>query len=169
MSRARLGLVLVGLWLIAVLQAGSISWAGLPLGAISPVVIGVLALGYALGPVPGAALGAWAGLGLDLVPPAAGPVGAWALILTLLGAGMGQVCAARRPGAWLAIGLVGLGAVLATVLRAAVLWFAGASAPAGQVALVGLCAGLAAVIVAPLALPLALGVTGAPTADRGGR
>lgn len=169
MSRSTTILVLAGLWLLAVVQATTLSWLSLPLGAIAPVLVAVLALGYALGPMPGAVFGAWAGLGLDLVPPAAGPVGSWALILTLVGAGMGQVSAARRPGAWLAVGLVGVGAVVATALRASVLWFAGATPPLGQTLVVALAAGAAAILLAPGALPLALAITGAPPADRGGR
>jgi hypothetical protein len=115
----------------------------------------VLALAHALGPVRGALIGAWAGLILDLVPPAAGPVGAWAVILTAAGLVMGHMCEARQPGPWLAIGLVGIGAGAVVGARALLLWFAGNAPAPGPTLLVATWAALTGIILAPPALAVA--------------
>lgn len=144
--------VMFGIWALGVAQAGLLARMSLPLGATAPVLVSVLALAHALGPVRGALFGAWAGLVLDLIPPAAGPVGGWALILTLAGLTMGHVCQARQPGPWLSIGLIGIAATSVVAMRAVLLWFAGHSPALFPALLVALCAGGTAVVLAPVGL-----------------
>lgn len=148
------------LWLLGLGQSAVVARLPLPLGATPLVIVAVLALGYTLGPIPGALFGAWAGLGLDLLPPAAGPVGGWTLILTLLGAAMGRVRESRQPGPWLAIALVGVGSAAAVALRAALLWFAGATPAPGPTLLAAVGSAAMALLAAPAALSAAQALQG---------
>lgn len=144
--------VVFGIWVLGMAQASVLARMPLPLGAASPVLVTVLVLAHALGPVRGALFGAWSGLVLDLIPPAAGPVGGWALILTVAGLTMGYVCEARQPGPWLAIALVGVGAASVIGLRVVLLWFSGHSPALAPGSLVALCAGGTSVLLAPVGL-----------------
>ncbi len=113
--------------------------------------VAVLALGLAHGPVVGALAGALAGLVLDVIPPAAGPLGAWMLVLTLAGAAVGHLADTRRPGPFLSMAVVGLGSAIVVLGRAGVLWFAGAPADTAVVAS-AFVASLWALFLSPLAL-----------------
>lgn len=155
LTRTTIAALMFGFWVLGLVQAGLLARMPLPLGATAPVLVTVLVLAHALGPVPGAMFGAWAGLVLDLTPPAAGPVGGWALILTVAGLAMGYVQEARQPGPWLSIALVGVGAASAVGMRAMLLWFAGHSPAAAATLLVALCAGGTAVLLAPMGLVVA--------------
>ena len=77
------------------------------------------ALGYAAGPVRGAAAGFLAGLLLDLVPPADGLLGLTAVVLVVVGYLAGAVGDQDRP-AVLVVLLVGVLAGLAVLLQALV-------------------------------------------------
>lgn len=125
-------------------------------GAATPdlVVAAVLALGHARGPLVGGVAGAWAGLMLDLVPPAAGPVGGWMLVLALLGGAMGRTVVAGRPGPFAAMALVSLGAAAAVLGRWAVLWFAGVPVAGGPIGVV-LASAAWGLLLAPAVLLLA--------------
>lgn len=126
------------------------------------VVITVLAVAHARGAIVGGLLGAWAGFVLDVIPPAAGPLGGWMLVLAVVGTATGRAVAAGRPGPVGAMVILSVGAGAAVLGRAAVLWFAGAT-PAPDV-LAAVAAGAAwGLLLAPLALLL-----GTPR-PRGGR
>ena len=145
---AVLGAVLVGL---ALVQGAILSFLPTP-GAVPDVVtVAVLAVACGYGPVAGGLAGAWAGLVLDLVPPAAGPMGGWILVLACVGAALGRVVATRRPGPWGSMLLLALSAGVVVLARAAVLWFAGAglSSDVPATALAAVAYGL---LLAPLAL-----------------
>lgn len=142
------GLVLVGLvWLHVAVMA----FLPLPVAVPDLVIVAVLALGYAHGPVAGGLAGAWAGLLLDLVPPAAGPLGGWMLVLGVAGAGLGRVAATLRPGPFGALALLSVGTGATVLARGAVLWFSGA-APGWSLLAVATASAALALLLAPLAL-----------------
>jgi rod shape-determining protein MreD len=142
------GLVLLGLVLV---QVTLVAFLPTPWAVPDLVVVAVLALGHAHGPRVGGLAGAWAGLLLDLVPPADGPLGGWMLVLALAGAVLGRVVAAGRPGPFASMVLLSAGAGLVVRARAAVLWFAGS--PVGPGALgVAAATALYALVLAPAAL-----------------
>lgn len=143
-----LGAVLVGL---ALVQGAVLSFLPTPWAVPDVVTVTVLAVACGYGPVAGGLVGAWAGLVLDLSPPAAGPLGGWILVLACVGAALGRVVATRRPGPWGTMLLLALAAGVVVPARAAVLWFAGAGlsldVPATTLAAVGY-----GLLLAPLAL-----------------
>lgn len=142
------GLVLMGLVL---LQVALVAFLPLPVAVPDLVIVAVLALGYAQGPVAGGLAGAWAGLLLDLVPPASGPLGGWMLVLGLAGAAVGRLAATLRPGPLGAMALLGAGSGAAVLARGAVLWFTGAAPGWSLLAVAAVSAGLA-LLLAPVAL-----------------
>ncbi len=148
--------VLLGLLLVvlAIVQVSLLDF--LPTtGAVPDVlVVAVLAVAIARGPVAGVLVGAWAGLVLDLIPPAAGPLGGWMLVLGVVAAVLGRVADTYRPGPFAAMALLAAAMGAVVLGRAAVLWFAGA--PVG-LPIVGaaLAASLWALLLAPVALLLA--------------
>lgn len=151
MSRRSVVVTTLTLLGLVLLQVTVVTFLPTPVAVPDLVIVAVLALAQAHGPIVGGLAGAWAGLLLDLVPPAAGPVGGWALVLGLVGIVVGRIAAAARPGPFAAMVLLAAGAALAVLGRAAVLWFAGA--PVGW-AVLGLAAASAgyALLLAPLAL-----------------
>ena len=108
----------------------------LPLTRAVPdlVLVTVLALAHHRGALTGGLLGAWAGVLLDLVPPAIDPLGGWTLVLGVAGFVHGHIVATRRPGPLLALVLLAVTATAATVAHALVLWFAGVPVAADAVA-----------------------------------
>ena len=146
-----LGLLLV---LLAVIQVSLLDFLPTTWAVPDVLVVAVLAVSIARGPVVGALAGAWAGLVLDLIPPAAGPLGGWMLVLAVVAAVLGRVADTYQPGPFAAMALLALAMGAAVLGRAAVLWFAGA--PVG-LPLVGaaLAASLWALLLAPVALLLA--------------
>lgn len=92
---------------------------GLP-GATPPLLLVVVAaVGLAGGEVRGAVTGFVAGLLLDLVPPAQGPIGVSAAVLTAIGYAAGVWGYERERGALLTTGFVALlggGGVLGTAV-----------------------------------------------------
>jgi hypothetical protein len=145
--------VLAGL---ALVQVTVLAWLPAPLAAADLVVVAVLALAHARGPLAGAAAGAWSGALLDLLPPAAGPLGGWVLILGLAGLSFGHVVRSGRPGPFTSMLMLALAAGLVALMRAAVLWFAGVPASPGSLS-VALTGAAGALVLAPLALLLAPG------------
>ena len=146
---------IAGLLVVLVLvQVTLVAFLPVPVAVPDLVVVAVLALGHVHGPVVGGLVGVWAGLLLDLVPPAAGPLGGWMLVLGLAGAAIGWLARTGRPSAAASLGQVAGGAGLVVLARAAGLWFAGVpmhwpvlAAAAG--------AALWALLLAPAALLLA--------------
>ena len=150
-SPARVG---IGLVVLAVIQVGLVNHLPTAWAVPDLVVVAVLALGIVGGPVTGALVGAWAGLVLDLIPPAAGPMGGWMLVLALVGAAIGRVGETYQPGPSAAMALLALGAGAVVLGRAAVLWFAGVSPSVLPTAGSALAAAGWALVLAPLALLL---------------
>lgn len=155
MTRRRVVLALVGLVVLVLVQGTLVAFVPTPWAVPDLVVVAVLAAAVALGPVQGAVAGGLAGLVagvlLDLVPPAAGPLGAWTLVLAGAGLVLGRVAHAARPGPFAAMVLVALGTGLVVLARAAVLWFTGVPL-AGSVAWIVAASTAYALVLAPLVL-----------------
>lgn len=154
-----LALVLVQVTLVAFLPT--------PVAVPDLVVVAVLAVaitrGPGGGPLPGGLAGAGAGLLLDLVPPAAGPLGGWTLVLGTAGVLLGRVAQAARPGPFAAMVLVALGTGAVVLARTAVHWFAGVPVDWSALGLAAASAGYA-LLLAPLALLVAARGAPPPTA-----
>jgi rod shape-determining protein MreD len=89
------------------------------------VLVTVIVVAMRFGVVTGAVVGFGAGLAWDLISPADGPVGGWALIYLLVGAAAGRI---SHPDDRPAVELLGIvaGLCAASVLGYAVLgWFLG--------------------------------------------
>lgn len=131
----------------------------LPGGTPDLLLLVVITFGLVHGPVTGMAVGFGAGLALDLVPPADGPFGLWALVLCVMGylAGLARSETDRAAFAPLVI-VAGL-AVLEVVL------YAGLSALLGSPRVTwGATAGVAVttaaytVVLAPFVVPVLMGL-----------
>lgn len=158
----RRALVWVALLPVVVLvQVVLIAFLPVPWAVPDLVLVIVLGLAHHRGAVTGGLVGVWAGLLLDLLPPALGPFGAWAVVLGVLGCLHGHVVATRRPGPLLALGLLALSAASATAAHALVLWFAGVPVSGVAIAGAALGAGAWALVLAPVALMLTGGRIGA--------
>ena len=143
--------LMLGLAGLVLLQVTLVAFLPTPVTAPDLVVVAVLALAIARGPVVGGLAGAWSGLLLDLVPPAAGVLGGWMLVLGLAGYVLGRVAATFRPGPLAALAFLAVGAGLVVLARSAILWFAGT--PIGWDALaVAAASSVLALVLAPLAL-----------------
>jgi hypothetical protein len=152
-SRGALVLLAGVLVILAIVQVSLVDFLPTPWAVPDLVVVAVLAVATARGPLAGGLAGAGAGLVLDLIPPASGPLGGWMLVLALAGAVLGRVAGTYQPGPFTAMLLLAIGAGAVVLARAAVLWFAGSSV---QVAVLGgaLASAAWALVLAPLALLL---------------
>ncbi len=94
----------------------------LPVPGATPdlVTVTVVALALALGPVPGAVLGFFAGLAVDISPPSDDPVGVTALVLTAVGFTIGLAASPEERSAWASVGLAAAGCAGATLAFALV-------------------------------------------------
>jgi len=83
--------------LLSSLLIQSVVLSRLPLPGATPdlLLLVVIALAISWGPVAGSIIGFAAGLSWDLISPADGPMGAWALLYILVGWVAGRM---RRPG-----------------------------------------------------------------------
>jgi hypothetical protein len=155
MSRTRIVLTALALLALVLVQVTLLAFLPTPVVVPDLVVVAVLAVAVASGPthgpVPGGLVGVGAGMLLDLVPPAAGPLGAWTLVLGGAGLVVGRVAQAARPGPVAAMVLVALGAGAAVLARTAVLWFTGVPVGWSALAVAAASAGYA-LLLAPLAL-----------------
>jgi rod shape-determining protein MreD len=149
----------VGLVVLALVQVSIINFLPTPWAVPDVVVVAVLALAIAHGPLVGGLVGASAGLLLDLIPPASGPVGGWMLVLAVAGAVVGRVAGTYRPGPFAAMILLSLGAGAVVLMRSAVLWFAGSSVDA-TILLAAVASAAWALVLAPLALLVVTRSTG---------
>ena len=158
-SRRTLALLAVGLAGLALVQVSLVNFLPTPWAVPDLVVVAVLAAAIARGPFAGALVGAWAGIILDLIPPAAGPLGGWMLVLSVAGAVLGRVAETYQPGPFAAMALLagGMGAVV--LGRAAVLWFAGSPAAWSTIA-AAVASAAWALVLAPLALLIVTRSTG---------
>jgi hypothetical protein len=141
-SRGALAMLAVLLVVLAIVQVTLVNFLPTP-----------WAVAVARGPLTGGLTGAGAGLVLDLIPPASGPLGGWMLVLAVAGAVLGRVAETYQPGPFAAMLLIAIGAGAVVLARAAVVWFAGSSV---GVSTLGAAAGSAAwaLVLAPLALLL---------------
>ncbi|MDH3959192.1 MAG: hypothetical protein OEU98_06950 [Actinomycetota bacterium] len=153
LSRGAVATVVLGLVVLALIQVSVLDFVPTPWAVPDLVVVAVLALAIARGPLVGGLVGAWAGLILDLIPPAAGPLGGWMLVLAVAGAVLGRVAESYRPGPVAAMLLLSATAGGTVALRAAVVWFAGSPAP-GTILGSAVGGALWALLLAPLALLL---------------
>jgi len=152
-SRPALVLLAVGLVVLAIVQVSLVDLLPTPWAVPDLVVVTVLAVAIARGPLTGGLVGAGAGLVLDLIPPASGPVGGWMLVLAVAGAVLGRVAETYQPGPFAAMLLLAGGAGAVVLARAAVLWFSGS--PASWSTLGAAVASAAwGLVLAPLALLL---------------
>jgi len=106
-----------------VLQVTVVNQLPLPGGGPDLVLLVLASLAFVQGERSGAITGFAAGLLVDLVPPAAGPVGRWAAILCLAGYAAGRVGPRVRESAlrvMLAIAILSVGTVLAFAALAVV-------------------------------------------------
>jgi rod shape-determining protein MreD len=104
------GVLLLG---AVVTQVAVLPWLPLPGGGPNLVLVAVVALALALGMRAGAGSGFGAGLALDLVPPAAHPVGQWAFVLCLTGYLAGLLSREARETTAVALVAAGFSALLA--------------------------------------------------------
>jgi rod shape-determining protein MreD len=159
LSRGALVLLAVVLVALAIVQVTLVGFLPTPWAVPDLVVVAVLALATARGPITGGLAGAGAGLVLDLIPPASGPLGGWMLVLALAGAALGQVAETYQPGPFSTMILLAIAAGAVVVARAAVLWFAGSSVDA-RVLGSAVASTAWALVLAPLALLLVTRSTG---------
>jgi len=121
----RASLVIVTTMLLAVLlELVFVSRLGLPGATPDLVVVSIVALALALGPVAGAVAGFTGGILLGLAPPADGVLGVSALVFIVIGFLAGKVVDPRDRSIWIIMGIVGLstsGAVLGTAFLSAIL------------------------------------------------
>ena len=84
------------------------------------VLVVVVAMALASGPLDGAIIGFAAGLALDIAPPASNLLGQSALVFCLVGYGCGRLRVALERSAWLPVAGVALGAAAGEALYALV-------------------------------------------------
>src|SRR5215467_3137659 len=91
-------------------------------GGYSPnlVLVVVVAMALASGPLEGAVIGFAAGLAIDIAPPATDLLGQSALVFCLVGYGCGKLRPALERSAWLPVAAVALGAAAGEALYALV-------------------------------------------------
>jgi rod shape-determining protein MreD len=105
---ARAGLLVVLVLTALLLQLTALPLLGLP-GAVPDILtVTVVAVGWAAGPVRGAATGFAAGLALDLVPPADGLLGLSAVMLVVVGYFAGLLGASEDRPALATVLVVGV-------------------------------------------------------------
>ncbi len=89
-------------------------------GAPDLVLLAVVALGLTGGPVAGMLTGFWAGLAMDVAPPAAGMLGEHALVFCVVGYGCGRLSRMTDRSAASALGVAAFAAAAGEVLYVAV-------------------------------------------------
>jgi len=112
-------LVAVLLGTAVVLQTVVLSPLRLPGATPDVVLLVVVALALVQGPTAGLIIGFAGGLLLDIVPPASGALGRWALVLCLVGLVAGRLRDTAERSVFLPIVIVAGCSVLATVGYAA--------------------------------------------------
>jgi rod shape-determining protein MreD len=142
-----------------VLQLSVVNPLDLPGGGPDLVVLALAALAFVQGELPGAVTGFAAGLLLDLVPPADGLVGRWALVLCLTGYVAGRLGPIVRDSA------IRVVAAVAGLAAGSVLAFAGLSLLFGDVGLTAGAVGAVAlasagydVFLTPFVVPALMGL-----------
>jgi rod shape-determining protein MreD len=152
-------IILVGALVLTavIVELTLLSRLGLPGATPDLVVVTVVAIALALGPVPGAVAGFAAGLLLDLAPPADTVLGGSALVYLAIGYVTGLVIDPRDRTVPILVGLVGLAAGAAVLLTAGLEAVLGSARVSWEaVPALALSGALYGVILAPLVI---LGVT----------
>ncbi len=108
MRRTALSAGAIGVALV--LQLTVIDRLPLPGGAPDLVLLVVVALGLTGGPVAGMLTGFWAGLALDVAPPAGYLVGEHALVFCLVGYGCGRLSGITDRSAASSLGIAAMAA-----------------------------------------------------------
>jgi rod shape-determining protein MreD len=115
----RLIIAVLVLAAVLMIQLTIVNGIALPGGGIPDLVLlCVIAIGLTSGPEAGLAAGFFAGLALDLAPPAHQLVGQYALVLCLIGYCCGRLWFTLRVSAVLALGVAAVAAVVGEVLTA---------------------------------------------------
>ncbi|MFM8155464.1 MAG: rod shape-determining protein MreD [Actinomycetes bacterium] len=112
------------IFLAVILELTLLSRLGLPGATPDLVVVTIVALALAYGPLPGAIAGFSAGILMGLTPPFDGVLGVQAILFTIIGLVTGAVVDPRDRSVPVIMGMVGLscgGAVLLSALFLAVL------------------------------------------------
>lgn len=112
------------IFLAVILELTLLSRLGLPGATPDLVVVTIVALALAYGPLPGAIAGFSAGILIGLTPPFDGVLGVQAILLTIVGLVTGAVVDPRDRSVPVIMGMVGLscgGVVLLNALFLAVL------------------------------------------------
>lgn len=165
--RTRQAIVCAGLLLVAfLLQVTLLARLGIPGATPDLLLVTVIALALAYGPMAGALCGFGAGLLVDLAPPGSGPVGIAALLGMAVGVVAGAAIDPRDRTVPLLAGVVALsagGVVLATAGLESLLGTGRVSWPA--VPGLTLSAMAYAVLLAPLVIPAVAWLARRLTAD----
>ncbi len=120
-------ILLVGMLLATAAVLQTVVLTRIPFPGATPDLVLLVALPIALvqGPTKGAVVCFAAGLLLDVVPPADGAVGRWALVLCLVGWFTGRAGDSVEGSAWLPLVVVAAGIVASLVGYAVVGWLIG--------------------------------------------
>ncbi len=106
MPVARTALSVVLLLVAALVQVSVLSRLSLPGGTPDLVLLVVVGLALASGPMTGALSGFFGGLLLDAIPPSQSPLGSWALVLCLTGWVAGRLQDFAERSAWIPVAIV---------------------------------------------------------------
>ena len=140
--------------LAVMLQLTLLSRLGLPGATPDLVVVCVVALALAYGPLTGAVVGFAAGLVLGFTPPAGGVIGIQALIFLIIGFLTGAVIDPRDRTVPVLMGLVGLSTGAATLAYAVLIaGFGGEQVAWDEVPALALTSSLYGLILAPVVVP----------------
>ncbi len=140
--------------LAVMLQLTLLSRLGLPGATPDLVVVCVVALALAYGPLTGAVVGFAAGLVLGFTPPAGGVIGIQALIFLVIGFLTGAVIDPRDRTVPVLMGLVGLSTGAATLAYAVLIaGFGGKQVAWDAVPALVLTSSLYGLILAPVVVP----------------
>ena len=159
------GLIVVAL----ILQLSLVDRLPLPGGAPDLVLLIVIALGLTCGPLTGMLAGFWAGLALDVAPPAGDLLGEHALVFCLVGYACGRVSGMVDRSAASSLGIAAVAAAGGEVLQVIVgLMFGdpGVSWPAIRLVLPSSV--LQDILVSPFVVYLVMRASGWAVADRQG-
>ena len=147
--------ILIGtLMLLAVIiELTLLSRLGLPGATPDLVVVTIVAIAFAMGPLQGAAAGFFGGLLLGVAPPADSLIGVNAAVYVIIGIITGLVIDPRDRTVAVMSGIVGLAAAGSVIAVAALDAMLGSSRVEwGQIPMLALTSALYAVILAPLVI-----------------
>ncbi len=145
--------IVVTLFVAVILQFTLLSRLGLPGATPDLVIVCVVAIALAMGPVQGAVAGFTAGILVDLAPPGGTLLGVNAIVYIAIGFITGFIVDPRDRTVPVMIGMVGLSAAAATLLTAALDTMLGSPQVSWEgVPLMVLTSALYAVILAPLVI-----------------